>query len=273
MLSEVLQSVREKAPLIHSITNYVTANDCANILLACGARPVMADYIKEVEEITSICAGLNINMGTLNSERADSMLLAGRESNRLNHPVLLDPVGVGVSKFRTEAAAKLLKEVRFTVIRGNISEIKSLASGYKNTDGVDGEISERINKEKLYKRAKLAKEISKITGSVTVITSALDIVADSQRAYCVYNGDEIMKKVTGTGCQLSALITAYISAYKEDVLKATLAAVCTMGLCGEIAKRRMGNMEGNASFRNYLCDALFNLRQKDLEAGAKYEAL
>ena len=120
MLKEMLANVREKTPLIHNITNYVTVNDCANILLACGASPIMADDIGEVEEITSICTGLNINIGTLNERTIASMIAAGKKANELNHPTLLDPVGAGASKLRTQTSKELLEKVKFSVIRGNI---------------------------------------------------------------------------------------------------------------------------------------------------------
>ena len=120
----ILGNVRSRVPLVHNITNYVTVNDCANILLACGGSPIMSDDEGDVEDITAICGGLNINIGTLNRNTIPSMFLAGKRANALNHPVLLDPVGAGASKLRTETAAGLIKEVQFAVIRGNISEIK-----------------------------------------------------------------------------------------------------------------------------------------------------
>ena len=129
MFQTMLENVRKNCPLIHNITNYVTVNDCANIVIACGASPIMADDKEEVAEITTICSGLNINIGTLNSRTIASMLIAGKRANELNHPVVLDPVGAGASKLRTETAMQLLEDVKFSVIRGNISEIKTLASG------------------------------------------------------------------------------------------------------------------------------------------------
>ena len=149
MLREMLENVRIKSPLIHNITNYVTVNDCANILLACGGNPIMADDIGEAEEITSVCDGLNVNIGTLNQRTIPAMLAAGKRANTLGHPVVLDPVGAGASKLRTETALTLLKEVKFSVIRGNMSEIKTLASGSGSTRGVDAGILDRVTKENL----------------------------------------------------------------------------------------------------------------------------
>ena len=127
MFEQILENVRRKCPRIHNITNYVTANDCANMLLACGGSPVMADEWEEAVEITAICDGLNINTGTLSQRTIPTMFATGKRANQLGHPVVLDPVGVGASTLRTDTVFRLLKEVRFTAIRGNISEIKTLA--------------------------------------------------------------------------------------------------------------------------------------------------
>ena len=148
-MKHYLTNVKAKAPLIHNITNYVTVNDCANMVLACGASPIMADDKNEVEEITSICGGLNINIGTLNSRTIESMFLAGKKANELGHPLVLDPVGAGASSLRTETAKKLMQEVKFTVIRGNISEIKTVAGNATATQGVDANILDKVTEENL----------------------------------------------------------------------------------------------------------------------------
>lgn len=271
MFSQILENVQKINPLIHNITNYVTVNDCANILLACKASPIMADDISEVEEITSICEGLNINIGTLNQRTIPSMLLAGKKANELSHPVLLDPVGAGASSLRTNTALKLMEEINFSVIRGNISEIKTLATGSNTTKGVDADISDKITKENLNSAVEFAKAFSKKTGAIIAITGAIDIVADKEKAYCIYNGHEMMSTVTGTGCQLSALLTAFICANKDNMLEAAAAAVCTMGVCGELAYERLSEKDGNASYRSYIIDAVYNLSGNDLEERAKYE--
>ena len=121
MIKTCMDNVREKAPLVHNITNYVTVNDVANVLLACGGSPIMSDEPDDVEDITSICVGLNINIGTLNKRTIESMFLAGKKSKALGHVLLLDPVGAGASKLRTETAVKILDELKPDVIRGNIS--------------------------------------------------------------------------------------------------------------------------------------------------------
>lgn len=271
MFQTMLEQVRKNCPLIHNITNYVTVNDCANILLACGASPIMADDKDEVADITTICAGLNINIGTLNSRTIASMLIAGKRANELCHPVVLDPVGAGASKLRTETAMKLLEEVSFTVIRGNISEIKTLASGRGTTKGVDADVADKVTEENLDDVIAFAKAFSKKTGAVIAITGAIDIVADSEKAYCIRNGHPMMSSITGTGCQLSAMTAAFVTANPDHPLEAAAAAVSAMGYAGEMAYRRLTEMDGNATYRNYIIDAIYNLTPEMLEKGANYE--
>lgn len=271
MFGEMLKNVRASCPLIHNITNYVTVNDCANVVLACGASPIMADDREEVAEISSLCAGLNLNIGTLNSRTIDSMLLAGKRANELGHPVVLDPVGAGASKLRTETALRLLDEVRFTVIRGNVSEIKVLASGSGSTKGVDADLADRVTEENLDEMLAFAKSFAAKTGAVVAITGAIDLVTDGKTACCIRNGHPMMSSVTGTGCQLSAMTAAFVTANPAQPLEATAAAVCAMGLAGEIAHGRLTKLDGNASYRNYIIDAIYNMTPEMLEKGARYE--
>lgn len=270
-MREYLEQVRAKSPLIHNITNYVTVNDCANILLACGGSPIMADDKNEVEEITSICGGLNINIGTLNSRTIEAMVLAGKKANQLGHPVVLDPVGAGASRLRTDTAIRLLDEVKFTVIRGNISEIKTLAGGSTATQGVDANVADKVTEENLDAAVAFAKAFAERTGAVVAITGAIDLVCSEEKAYVIRNGHPMMSSVTGTGCQLSALTAAYITANPQASLEATAAAVCAMGLAGEIAHSRLGEQDGNSTYRNYIIDAICNMTPEELEEGAKYE--
>lgn len=271
MFQRMFQNVRATGPLIHNITNYVTVNDCANILLACGASPIMADDAEEVEEITRLCAGLNINIGTLNKRTIVSMLLAGKQANVLGHPVVLDPVGAGASKFRTEIALQLLEEVKFTVIRGNISEIKTLALGSSSTKGVDADVADRVTEENLLEIVTFAKSFAVKAGAVIAITGAIDIVADSETAYCIRNGHPMMASITGTGCQLSALTAAFAVANADNPLEAAAAAVAAMGYAGELAHRRLTAVDGNAAYRNYIIDAIYNMTPEQLAKGARYE--
>lgn len=271
MFENILENIKEKGPLVHNITNYVTINDCANIVLACGASPIMADDVHEVEDITSICAGLNINIGKLDSRMVCSMLKAGKKANELGHPVVFDPVGAGVSAFRTRTANTLLSEIKFSVIRGNISEIKTLAAGIGTGRGVDAAITDKITEDNLDEVIDLAKTFAQKKDAVIAITSAIDIVTDGKKVYCIRNGHPMMSSITGTGCQLSALTAAFTAANPDHILKATAAAVCAMGIAGETAWQRMSSMDGNASYRNYMIDGIYNLTSEQLEKGAKYE--
>ncbi len=271
MFKNLFENVRTKHPLIHNITNYVTVHDCANIAIACGAAPIMADDAEEVAEITSICHGLNINIGTLNRRTIDSMLIAGKQANTLGHPVVLDPVGVGASKLRMDTALRLLDEVKFTVIKGNISEIKALASGGGTTRGVDANLADRITEENLDQVVAFAKAFAKETGTIIAITSAIDVVSDGETAFCVHNGHPMMESYTGAGCQLSALVTAFVAANPDRPLEATAAAVAAMGLAGEIAHERLADKDGNATYSNATIDAICHMTPEQLAKGAKYD--
>ena len=271
MFAECFENVRSTCPLIHNITNYVTVNDCANMVLACGASPIMADDAAEVEDITTICGGLNINIGTLNSRTITSMLLAGKKANLLGHPVVLDPVGAGASQLRTDTANRLLREVKFTVIRGNISEVKTLASGAGTTKGVDADVADKVTEENLDSAVAFAKAFAARTGAVVAITGAIDIVADAHKAYCIRNGHPMMSSITGTGCQLSGMMTAFVVANPDRRLEAAAAAVCAMGLAGETGWSRMAPGDGNSTYRNYIIDAVYNMTPAQLEEGATYE--
>lgn len=271
MFNQILKNIKLTTPLIHNITNYVTVNDCANILLACGASPIMADDLNEVEEITTICGGLNINIGTLNERTIASMFQAGKRSNELSHPILLDPVGVGASSLRTQTAYRLIDEIQFSVIRGNISEIKTLALGSGTTKGVDADIADTVTEENLDSVIEFAKQFAKVKNCVVAITGAIDIVTNSEKAYIIRNGHPMMAKITGSGCMLSAMTTAYITANPNHLLEATAASVCAMGVAGEIAVTHLAPYEGNSTYRNRLIDTIYSLDGETLESRANYE--
>ena len=271
ILKTMLENVRAKTPLVHNITNYVTVNDVANVLLAAGGSPIMSDDADDVEDITSICGGLNINIGTLNQRSIEGMFRAGAKANALGHVVLLDPVGAGASALRTNTAVELMEKIKFTVIRGNISEVKTLASGSGTTKGVDADVADKVSEENLDSAVAFAKAFAEKTGAVIAITGAIDIVADGKKAYCIRNGHPMMSSITGTGCQLSAMTAAYVTANPEHPLEAAAAAVCAMGLAGEIAHARLSAQDGNSTYRNYIIDAIYNMTPEQLEEGAKYE--
>ena len=271
MLGSCLENVRKSVPLVHNITNYVTVNDVANVLLACGGSPIMSDEPEDVEDITSICGGLNINIGTLNQSSIKGMFLAGKKANELGHKVLLDPVGAGASALRTNTAVKLMEEIKFTVIRGNISEIKTLALGSGTTKGVDADVADAVTEDTLDQAVAFVKNFAKSTGSIVAITGAIDLVSDSEKCYVIRNGRPEMGKITGTGCQLSGMMTAFIVANPGNELEAAAAAVCTMGLAGETGWSNMQPGDGNSTYRNRIIDAIYNMDKDTLDKGAKYE--
>lgn len=271
MFKEIINNVKEKVPLVHNITNYVTVNDVANSLIAYGAAPIMADDPKEVEEITALCQGTNINIGTLNERTITSMVLAGQKANALKQPVLLDPVGIGASNLRTETAMTLIKKINFDVIRGNMSEMKAIALGTGGARGVDADAADAISQQNLSAVVELAVSLSERIGSVVAISGAIDVVAHGHQVAIVRNGSPLMAQITGSGCMLSALTTATLAANPVKPFRATVTAFCVMGVAGEMAEARMTETDGNASYRNYLIDGIYNLDAAVLERRSNCE--
>lgn len=271
MFGKYLQKVREESPLIHCITNYVTVNDVANVLLACGASPIMADDEGEVEEIQSLARGLDINIGTLNTRTIGSMHKAGKRAMELHHVLLLDPVGAGASSLRTQTAMDLLHDLHFDIIRGNVSEIRTLADGTGNVRGVDASVQDQVTEENLDAMTAFVKDFARHTGSIIAMSGAIDLVADGSTCYVIRNGRKEMSRITGTGCQLSGLTTAFAAASPDHLLEAAAAAFVEMGVAGEKAWSYMQKGDGNATYRNRLIDAVYNMEEKDLDEGAEYE--
>lgn len=271
MMKQCFDKVRAAAPIIHSITNYVTANDVANMLLACGASPIMADEAEEVEEITSLCAGLSINIGTLHRSSIESMLRAGRRAKLLGHPIVLDPVGAGASRLRTETALSLCRELRPALIRCNSSELRTLALGSGTTKGVDADLADAVTEEKLAEAVEFVRHFSRSCGSMIAVTGAIDLVTDGERCFVIRGGRPEMGRITGTGCQLSGLAAAFLAANPGHELEAAAAAVCAMGLAGETGWSRMQEGDGNAAYRSRIIDAIYHMTGDKLKEGARYE--
>ena len=266
--NHILPSIRAAAPLIHCITNYVTVNDVANVLLAAGARPIMADDPEEVEEITELCAGLCLNIGTLNARTIPAMMAAGCHARTLARPVVLDPVGAGASRLRTATARDLLYEVKPTAVRGNISEVRTLAMGTGRSDGVDAAAADAVTEENLAASAAFVRAFAAEHRCIAVVTGAIDLLTDGETCYAVRNGRAEMSRVTGTGCQLSALTVAAVPARPLD---AALTAVALMGVAGEIAWSRMGAGDGNAAYRTKIIDAICCMDEEMLMRRAQVE--
>ena len=267
---DVLRHVRECRPVVQCITNFVTVNDCANMILAAGGSPSMAQDIREVEEAVGGVQALVCNMGAI--DFADSMILAGRRANRLGKPVVLDPVAAGGTQLRRDTARKLLDQVRFTAIRGNASEIRFLAGRQAAGSGVDVSEVDVITEENLSPAIELVQSLAQSTGSVIALSGALDIVSDGSKTAVLRNGCPTMARITGSGCMLTSLIGAFCGGYPQAPFAAVTAAMAAMGVCGELAdQRRLKYGTGNATFRTDLIDAVFNLTAQQLKEGIHCE--
>lgn len=272
MFKNIIKNTKNKIPLIHSITNFVTVNDVANIILASGATPAMANYYEDATDLQKISSALLLNTGDINPMIRESMLEAGKIANKLNHPIILDPVAVGATKYRDLVADELLSSLNMTVIRGNISEIKSIYLGTSSTKGVDANMDDVITEKNLDKNIVMAKKIASKFNSIIAISGAIDIVCDSKKAIVIYNGHSNMAKITGSGCMLTAVIASYVAGNPENALSATATAVIALGISGELAYEKMVKEDtGLSSFRTYLIDYMSKMKNQIIEKGAKYE--
>lgn len=273
-ISACAESVRAASPLVHCITNYVTVECCADAVLAVGGSPIMSDEPADVEDITSICNALVINIGTLNERSIEGMRIAGARAAALGHPIVLDPVGAGASELRTRIACELLDTLPVTLVRGNMSEVKALAGSSAATQGVDVNPEDAVTDLEAARRAaSFAREFAEKAGCVVAITGPVDIVADATRAYAVSNGTPLQGRITGCGCMLSAISGAYVARSSDDTLAAALAAVVHMGLAGQKAEERMGEGDGTGTFRRYLMDGLSLLSGADLALSCQIQEL
>lgn len=269
-MNKYLEQVRKEEPLVQCITNFVTVNDCANILLASGASPTMAMDIREVEESVEKVQALVCNMGAI--EHIDSMILAGKRANELGIPVVLDPVGAGGTTLRREAIKKLIEEVKFSVIRGNASEIKSIAGMSSMGSGVDVSKEDVVSEQTLDRDIHIFETLAKKIQTVVAVSGKIDVVTDGDKTILIRNGCPTMARITGSGCMVTTLIGGFCGAQKVNIFYAVCAAMIVMGIAGEIAdQRRIELKTGNATFRNDLIDAIFNMTKKEIEENQSYE--
>lgn len=237
----ILTAMREKCPLVHCITNYVTAGDAANMLLAAGASPIMADDPAETAEVSAAADALVLNMGTLSESRLSAMLRAGISANKKGIPIVLDPVGVGLTNFRREAARRILADVKISVIRANAAEISALAGNNDIREhGVDCADGTNIA---------IAVAAAGKLGTVCAVTGKNDIITDGARTITLKNGSERLRRITGAGCMTTALCAAF-SAVTEPLYGAA-AGIAFMGVCGELSE----NTSGIGTFRAELFNA------------------
>ncbi|HYE83379.1 MAG TPA: hydroxyethylthiazole kinase [Clostridia bacterium] len=259
----LLTKIKENRPVIHHITNYVTMNDSANIVLAVGGSPIMANDTAEVTEVVAISKSLVLNMGTPNRNNFRSMLLAGSKANELGIPVILDPVGAGVTAFRKEICGRLLTDIRPAVIRGNFSEIMQLAGMNGYSRGIDSSLDTDNGKG-------LVRELAGRLNCIVAATGRYDMVSDGKTTYTIHNGHELLSRVTGTGCMTSSLIGAFCSV-AQDYLAGAVGGIMAMGISGQLAFDGMLPGEGTGMFKVRLFDNIYNLDGDTLvKEGAVY---
>jgi hydroxyethylthiazole kinase len=261
-IATILEKMREQAPLVHNITNVVVTNFTANGLLAIGASPVMAYAKEEVADMAQVAGALVLNIGTLNAEEVESMLIAGKAANDQGVPVIFDPVGAGATPYRLAVSQKIMNELKVSIIRGNASEIANVVGLEWSSKGVDsgscdGDIQE------------MARFAAKKLNTVVIVTGETDVISDSKESYLVRNGHPIMTKVTGTGCLLTSVVGAF-AAVEKNLLKASLSALVTYGVAAELAAQLTSD-KGPGSFQIEFLNKLTKVSKNDILALASFE--
>jgi hydroxyethylthiazole kinase len=250
----LLKRVKTSKPLVHHITNWVTIYDCANVTRCIGALPVMAHAAEEVEEMASGAQALVLNIGTLTPDLVDSMIAAAKKANGKRIPVVMDAVGVGATKLRTEKAGEILQKVRVDIVKGNAGEMGTLAGVKAKVRGVESFGAAADARE-------IAKTVAKKYKTTAVVTGRDDIVSDGERTFVVSNGHPMMGSVVGTGCMATSVIAAF-AAVEKDHTKAAAYALACFGIAGELAAKEA---KGPGSFKENLYDELYCLDEKTIE--------
>ena len=268
-INETLSQIKEKNPLTHCITNSVTINDCANAVLAIGGSPFMAEDAEELEEVVTIADALVINIGKLSKEQINSMNVSAKVANETNTPIILDPVGVGVTELRNKTTMNLINNYNMAAIRGNITEIKSIAKlvgviDENNTaKGVDVNIDDIITEENLSANGEIIRELAEKLDTTILASGPIDILSDGKTTIAIDNGDDMMPLITGSGCMLSSIVGSCIGG--STPLEGSLVAILAMNLAGEKARAKVDEKdEGTGSFRAYLIDYLYKTNAESL---------
>ncbi|MGP7815578.1 hydroxyethylthiazole kinase [Niallia sp. 01092] len=263
-VANMLTRLRERAPLIHNMTNVVVTNFTANGLLALGASPVMAYAKEEVAEMATIADALVLNIGTLTAETIENMIIAGKAANKANTPVILDPVGAGATSFRTESVQKIMKEIKISLLRGNIAEVANVAGIKTAIKGVDamGVMEDPI---------KIANAASAAIQAPVVITGEKDVVTDGENTYLIGNSHPLLTKVTGAGCLLTSVIASFI-AVEKDIVAASVAGLVTYGVAAELAAKQIKEY-GPGSLQIELLNQLYLINEEHIAHLNKIEKL
>jgi hydroxyethylthiazole kinase len=256
---EDLRALRERKPLVHQITNYVVMNETANATLALGALPVMAHAEEEVEEMTSVAGALVLNIGTLSQPWIEAMLLAAKAANAAGVPVVLDPVGAGATRFRTETAKRILDDADIAIVRGNAAELATLAGREAEIRGVESIGASDSG-------AELATAAAVALGCVAAVTGPVDHVSDGEQVIAIRNGHELLGTVSGTGCMATAITGCFVAVAPDRPLEAAAEALVAFGVAGEDAAR---GAKGPGTFHAGLYDALYNLDPDTIDSRAE----
>lgn len=262
-IGHLLSQVRQEKPLVHNMTNVVVTNFTANGLLALGASPVMAYAKEEVADMAKIAGALVLNMGTLTSAEVEAMIIAGKAANEAGVPVIFDPVGAGATPFRTAKARELLNKVNISVIRGNAAEIANVVGESWAIKGVDAASEEGDI-------LTLAKTAAKQLETTVVVTGVQDVVSNGDSAYIVTNGHSMLANVTGTGCLLTSVISAFVAVEKKRIVEAVIEALCAYEVAAELAADKAAG-EGPGSFQAAFLDALYHVEPEQVKQGARVE--
>lgn len=263
-LLKIRHLVKEQKPLIHCITNHISINDCANVVLAVGAKPIMAEHLAEVPEITATAKALAVNLGNITDRRMQSMLLSGKVARENDIPSIIDLVGVGCSRLRLDFANQFISKCRPSVIKGNMSECKALCSTGSNAKGIDVGDQDIITSDNLDDSVRMLQALSLKTGAVVTATGAVDIITDGRDTYFIANGCEMLSMITGTGCMLNVLIASFISG--KHIMAGALLATALMGISGQISQ----HVRGTGMFRAVLLDNIFSLSDDEFAEKIRY---
>ncbi|MFZ5943544.1 MAG: hydroxyethylthiazole kinase [Bacillota bacterium] len=258
--TDLLAAVKNKKPVIHHITNFVTINDCANITLALGASPIMSNDVNEIEDIVKEADSLVLNMGTLSPIQFSAILKAGLIAQKSDIPIVLDPVGIGGASFRTEKILNLLEKVKPTVIKGNEAEISILSGEFAKLKGIE---SRSYNGDILENAKKVANKFS----CIAVVTGKEDLVTDGLNSFVVSNGHYYLKDIIGSGCMAASMIACFLTV-DSTPLGSSVTALKTYGIAAEIAGKRQ-DVKGPGSFKIALMDEIYNLTWEKLMNKAK----
>lgn len=269
-IQRLQKQTKEQKPFVHCITNPISIHDCANVVLAAGGHPIMAEHPGEVAEITGTADVLMLNLGNITDARMESMKLSLKTANDKNIPVLLDLVGVACSTMRREYAEELLATGQMSILKGNMSEILAIAGEVSHSIGTDAGGEDALTLENRGRVMRIFRDFSRKTGAVILASGKEDLIIDEERAFLAENGDEMLSEVTGTGCMLGALTATYLAAQKRTPFCAALLGVSAMGIAGEMAAE---NCPGTGTFQTRLLDCLYRIDEEILERKAKFGRL